>query len=82
MSDIVERLRNRDAVVMAGLHHAIPAMRDAAAEIEKLREALFTILANTKEGAIKHRSYDDLAKDIADCARAVLPQNYVPQVLA
>ena len=37
MSDIVERLRDRDAVVMAGLFHAIPAMREAANEIEALR---------------------------------------------
>jgi hypothetical protein len=38
--DIVERLKDKDAVVLAGLHHAIPAMRDAAMEIERLRAAL------------------------------------------
>lgn len=37
---LVERLHNRDAVVMSGLYHAIPAMRDAADEIERLSSAL------------------------------------------
>lgn len=37
MSDIVERLRDQNSVVVKGLFHAIPAMRDAAGEIERLR---------------------------------------------
>ncbi len=37
MTDIVERLRDRDAIVFLGLVHAVPAMREAAAEIETLR---------------------------------------------
>lgn len=41
-------------------------------EADRLREALQTILWNTEEGAIKHRDYDHLAKDIADTARAAL----------
>lgn len=40
MSDIVERLRDRDAVIMGGLFHAIPAMNEAAVEIERLRAAV------------------------------------------
>jgi len=35
--DIVERLRDRDSVVLSGLYHAIPAMQEAANEIERLR---------------------------------------------
>lgn len=38
--DIVERLRDRDAVVVSGLFHAIPTMHEAAKEIERLREAV------------------------------------------
>ena len=34
------------------------------AEIERLREALFTILCNTDPHAIRHRDYDHLAKNI------------------
>lgn len=41
-------------------------------EADRLREALHIILVNTEEGAIKHRDYDHLAKDIADTARAAL----------
>ena len=41
-------------------------------EVSQLHGALHTILANTEEGAIKHRDYDHLAKDIADAARAAL----------
>lgn len=37
MSDLIERLRDRDAVVLNGLFHAIPAMNEAADEIERLR---------------------------------------------
>lgn len=37
---IVNRLRDRDAIVVAGLFHAVPVMRDAADEIERLRKAL------------------------------------------
>jgi hypothetical protein len=37
-----------------------------------LEEALRTILVNTEPGAIKHRDYDHLAKDIADAARSAL----------
>lgn len=40
MTDIVERLRDRDAVVLSGLFHAIPVMLDAASEIDRLRAAL------------------------------------------
>jgi len=43
LSDIVERLRDRDAVVMSGLFHAIPAMRAAADEIELLRGQVETL---------------------------------------
>lgn len=40
MSDIVDRLKDRDAIVIGGLFHAIPAMAEAAREIERLRRAL------------------------------------------
>ena len=40
MTDIVERLRDRNAVVLGGLFHAIPTMREAAEEIEWLRDVL------------------------------------------
>jgi hypothetical protein len=43
MTDIVERLRDRDAVVMKGLFHAIPTMHEAANEIERLRSKLASI---------------------------------------
>jgi len=42
------------------------------AQVERMREALQTILANTEPDAIKHRDYDHLATDIADAARAAL----------
>lgn len=38
--DIVGRLRDRDAVVMSGLFHAIPTMREVADEIERLRAVI------------------------------------------
>lgn len=41
-TDIVERLRDRDALAMSGLYYAIPAMIDAALEIERLRDSLTT----------------------------------------
>jgi len=37
-ADIVDRLRDRDAMVIGGMFHAIPALREAADEIERLRE--------------------------------------------
>ena len=37
MSDIVDRLRDRDSIVMSGLFHAVPTMQEAATEIEHLR---------------------------------------------
>lgn len=37
MADIVDRLRDRDNIVLAGLYHAVPVMREAADEIERLR---------------------------------------------
>jgi hypothetical protein len=37
--DIVERLRDRDAIVMSGLFHAVPTMQEAADEIERLRRS-------------------------------------------
>ena len=40
MSDLVERLRDRKAIVIGGLFDAIPTMNEAAAEIESLRERL------------------------------------------
>lgn len=40
MDDIVNRLRDRDAVVLSGLFHAIPVMREAASEIERLRSVV------------------------------------------
>lgn len=50
------------------------------AENAKMRAALkscdyafFTIVANTEPDAIKHASYDDLAKDICAAAAAQLP---------
>ena len=41
-------------------------------EIERLREALHTIVCNTEPDAIKHQDYDHLAKNLYDCARAAL----------
>jgi len=37
---LIERLRDRDSVVMSGLFHAIPTMMEAANEIEHLRSEL------------------------------------------
>ncbi len=37
MSDIVERLRDRDSIVLSGLQYAVPVMLAAAEEIERLR---------------------------------------------
>lgn len=37
MTDIVDRLRDRDAIVIGGMFHAVPALREAADEIERLR---------------------------------------------
>lgn len=34
---IVDRLRDRDAIVLAGMFHAVPVMREAADAIEALR---------------------------------------------
>lgn len=42
MSDLIEKLRNRDAVVLSGLFHAVPTMAEAADEIERLRAQLAT----------------------------------------
>jgi hypothetical protein len=39
-ADIVDRLRDRDAIVIGGLFHAIPALKEAADEIERLRQEL------------------------------------------
>jgi hypothetical protein len=50
MSDIVERLRDRDSVVLSGLFHAIPVMTEAANEIERLREALRLVLKAAENG--------------------------------
>jgi len=36
-TDIVERLRDRDAIVLSGLFHAVPVMNEAADLIERLR---------------------------------------------
>ncbi len=41
--------------------------------------ALQSILANTEESAIKHTSYEWLAKDIADCARAAISKATPPE---
>lgn len=48
-----------------------------ASSVPCLTDALFTILASTEEGAIKHASYEDLAKSIADTCRAVLSKAQV-----
>jgi hypothetical protein len=60
-------------------------VRQQAARIEQLEAALLTIFTNTEEDAIPHTAYDGLtayqalAKDIADCARAVLAQSSPPK---
>lgn len=51
MADIVERLRDRDAVVLSGLFHAIPTMMEAALEIERLRDQLGCTEAMVEAGA-------------------------------
>jgi hypothetical protein len=76
MSDLVERLRNCGSDRDPFKTYAV--CDEAAARIEALEAALFTIYANTEPDAIPHISYDGmtayqaLAKDIADCARAAL----------
>lgn len=65
--DIVKRLRN-------GMGDPFEHVIEAADEIERLREALFTILCNTDPHAIRHRDYDHLAKNIFDCASAALKE--------
>jgi hypothetical protein len=56
MTDIVERLR----------WHKVPQMREAAAEIERLRAAL--------EDVLSHTSYGDIPVTIYDNARAALTE--------
>ena len=76
MADIVQKLRDRDAVVMAGLFHAIPVMAEAAAEIERLREALQKIMLATELPHHKLRDTDFLRAgcNIANAfAEAALP---------
>ena len=68
--DIVKRLRNFETTNVDLLF----LKNDAALEIERLREALFTILCNTDPHAIRHRDYDHLAKNIFDCASAALKE--------
>lgn len=66
-ADEIERLRTGNR-----LHLELAEIKDA--EIERLREALFTILCNTDPHAIRHRDYDHLAKNIFDCASAALKE--------
>lgn len=47
-------------------------LRAALADNTRLREVLHIIVCNTEPDAIKHRSYEDLARDICQCARAAL----------
>ena len=68
MTDIVDWLR------YAANEHNMYRCDEAADEIERLREALFTILCNTDPHAIRHRNYDHLAKNIFDCASAALKE--------
>jgi hypothetical protein len=51
-TDIVERLRDRDALAMSGLYYAIPAMIDAALEIERLRASLTTASGEAKQAEL------------------------------
>ena len=46
-------------------------LNNGQAENDRLREALEQIVANTEEDAIK-TTYEHLAKDVCDCARAAL----------
>ena len=71
--DIVERLR-LDRPCISDVDCCGDICIEAADEIERLREALFTILCNTDPHAIRHRDYDHLAKNIFDCASAALKE--------
>jgi hypothetical protein len=44
-ADIVDRLRDRDAIVVGGMFHAIPALKEAADEIERLRDRISAVEA-------------------------------------
>lgn len=70
MTDIVKRLRDRDAVVLSGLFHAIPAMAAAADEIERLRRTV-RLLGEIGEVC----TFDDLNEicDFCRCGRASSP---------
>jgi len=64
MTDIVERLRDENAVVLSGLFHAIPAMRDAADEIELLRAALVLARIHFEQITDGARVDDDILEAI------------------
>ena len=55
MTDIVERLRDRDATVGAGLFHCIPTMAAAADEIERLREQVKLAAVAVERTTANHR---------------------------
>jgi hypothetical protein len=59
-------------VLLINLDQTEQLLAEAHGREQRMEEALRTILNNTEEGAIKHRDYDHLAKDIADAARAAL----------
>lgn len=74
--DLVARLRDRNAIVMSGLFHAVPTMVEAAAEIERLRSRcepcksdfpkLHAEMAKLREQLVKARNIELLRVAIAD----------------
>lgn len=63
--DLVERLRDRDAIVLSGLFHAVPTMREAADTITALRAQLAKAEADGREATrlLVLRSETDKAED-------------------
>lgn len=70
MTDIVERLRDRNAVVLSGLFHAIPTMQEAANEIERLNAIVLAHIGNENKLYAENRSLRALVEE----ARTALMQ--------
>lgn len=68
VGELVERLRDRDAIVLGGLFHAIPALREAADMIESLSHRVSEARRALEEAATRLQSKADLYKAYAERA--------------
>ena len=71
MTDLIERLRDRDAVVTRGLFHAFPAMREAADELERLSSAVRGMREALEKAGAQFRFYENEHQAKADAVYAV-----------